>query len=116
MTVEQLIEILNKIENKNIPIMFSYDSRVCVCGINCVDLVIDGNQDQQICAIDCSEHEEPEITQAIIFRSENKDEYDWFHILQEYYEDGEAVNERDIKYQIGSMEEYKNDINLFFEE
>jgi hypothetical protein len=116
MTVEQLIEVLSKLENKNIPILFSYDSRVVVCGINCVDLVQDSNQDQRICAADFFEHEEPKTTQAIVFRSELDYEYDWFHILNEFNEDGEAIDERDIKYQLESMEQYKDDVNLFFEE
>jgi hypothetical protein len=116
MTVEELIEVLNKVQDKSIPVMFSYDSRVCVCNITCVDLVPTNDQDHRICADDFFEHEEPKTTQAIILRSENKDEYDWFHIVYTHYDDGEKVDERDIKYQTESMEQYKDDVNLFFKE
>lgn len=55
LTVEKLIEILSKIENKNIPVEFSYHSRTAGRIINCIDLVDSG--------------------EALVFRSEAYDEY-----------------------------------------
>jgi len=42
MNVQQLIEVLQKIEDKeNVDVYFSYDSRCCCPYVTCVDLVDD---------------------------------------------------------------------------
>ena len=78
LTVAKLISILQSVENKDMPLYFTYDSRVCCLQINCVDLVPDGNIDQRAFAAQFMEgYKEPEPMQAIVFRSEDKHEYDY---------------------------------------
>ena len=101
LTVKKLIEILSKLENQDIPIYFTYDSRVCCPRVTCVDLVPNGDLDHRIFASDfISEKQQYSPTQSIILRSENKDDYEYHNPNYLKQTDNEYIEEirKDFNY------------------
>lgn len=91
LTVEKLIEILSKIENKKIPVEFSYNSRALESAITCIDLVNGG--------------------ESLMFRGEDYNEY--CHMNPNYIsETKESAIERLTKDATEFYKEYVKDYGI----
>jgi hypothetical protein len=79
MNVQQLIDALQKVPNKNVPVLFSYDSRVCAPEANIVDFTPSADQDGRVFASDFTDEpgEEPEDQGAVVLRSESQSSYEY---------------------------------------
>jgi len=79
MNVQQLIDVLQKVEDKNRKVCFSYEYRVCKSSVNVIDL--NPGKGHRLVWYDKEGNAYPSAqyrdTPLLILRGESKDEYDY---------------------------------------